>query len=211
MGSLHVAVHDDVMSISKSPGIQSLGIFAGIISLGVGAAYYGSDHITVKCIYILGCFFLAGSILEDWEECILDKTQKKITVRRSSFFQSCFKLKKSKELQVRLSHVIAVNVEAICVEHPTPRYNIALILRTGMPLLIVESSITQNRSDCNLVVERIERFLKLNHLESVDDLELDDSHYYSDRESSSSDSDVREMASIGLPRETVTQVNNANR
>lgn len=207
MGFLRVNINNDVMCISKSPGIKSLSFFIGILSLGLGAAYYGSDNLLLKCSYVLGCFIIASTFIEDWEVCILDKTNRKVTFSKRSIYQKLLYFKKCKELDIHLSSVISVRTEAKKLPNTSSKYNISLVLGSGMSLPIVDTHLSSNKSNCDLLAERIRRFLKLSHMESVDSADLDDSSFFSDHESSSSDSDLPVTANSGLPRESVTLIN----
>lgn len=204
MTRLSVYVNGDVFHLSKMPGMKSLAVFVGIVSLGFGAAYYGSATFLMNFAYIFGCFLIAASCLEDWEDCILDRGCKKVSLMRSSLFQKCLKLRKTRYTEISLDNVMAIRVESR--KGQKNNFDIQLLLTSGTPVSIVEGNLWHDWSQCELIAERIRKFLKLGHMEPVDELDLDDNSHYSDNGSSSSDSEVV-LANAGRPRETIWLIN----
>lgn len=164
----------------------------------------------------------------------MDRGCKKVSLMRSSLFQKCLKLRKTRYTEISLDNVMAIRVESR--KGQKNNFDIQLLLTSGTPVSIVEGNLWHDwrfvttsinlqgicirsgllnhdtnsllafYSQCELIAERIRKFLKLGHMEPVDELDLDDNSHYSDNGSSSSDSEVV-LANAGRPRETIWLIN----
>ncbi|XP_069172466.1 cytochrome b-245 chaperone 1 isoform X2 [Procambarus clarkii] len=137
------------------------------MSVGVGASYYSPDeHILMKIAYLTGCLILGLTFLDDWEDCVFDKTKGQVTmIRRNWFERLTSRCANYNTLILENSSVMAVRVV-----HGSGRfrdgYQVALVLRAGGTVPVSETSVGL-KSDQEQLARNIRSFLSLDRVEAV--------------------------------------------
>ncbi|KAG0724743.1 hypothetical protein GWK47_039981 [Chionoecetes opilio] len=156
-----------LLHLSVAPGLKSWSILMGIISIGIGASYYSPDeHILLKAGYLIGCLILGLSFFDDWEDCVFDKAQGKVTLTRSNWCQRLFgSWLTQNSLELDVSSVMAVRV--------LPRqarlskgHQVVLMLRAGGTVAVAETC-EGSRNDQEVLASNIQSFLSLDRVENV--------------------------------------------
>ncbi|KAK8744469.1 hypothetical protein OTU49_000821, partial [Cherax quadricarinatus] len=163
----------EVLHLSVAPGVKSWSIFVGVISIGVGASFYSPDeHILMKIAYLTGCLILGLTFLDDWEDCVFDKTKGQVTMVRRNWFEQLTKRCADHNTLILENN----NIMAVRVVHGSGRlkdgYQVALVLRAGGTVLISETSVGQ-KSDQEHLARNIRSFLSLDRVEAVRNLWTD--------------------------------------
>lgn len=163
-----VISNTDILHLSVTPGIKSWSIFVGVISVGIGASYYSPDeHILMKIAYLTGCLILGLTFLDDWEDCVFDKTKGQVTMTRRSWFEwLTSRCADQNTLVLDTSSVMAVRVVHRSGSKQRDGYQVALVLRAGGTVPLSETSVGL-KSNQEHLAKNIRSFLSLDRVESV--------------------------------------------
>ncbi|OWK15428.1 hypothetical protein Celaphus_00001479 [Cervus elaphus hippelaphus] len=141
---------------------------AGILSIGLAAAYYSGDSLGWKLFYVTGCLFVAVQNLEDWEEAVFNKSTGKVVLKTFSLYRKLLTLCRAghDQVVVLLSDIRDVNVEEEKVRYFGKGYVVVLRFATGFSHPLTQSAVMGHRSDVEAVAKLITTFLELHRLES---------------------------------------------
>ncbi|KAB0397798.1 hypothetical protein E2I00_012864, partial [Balaenoptera physalus] len=90
---------------------------AGILSIGLAAAYYSGDSLGWKLFYVTGCLFVAVQNLEDWEEAVFNKSTGKVVLKTFSLYRKLLTLCRAGHDQA-IAKLITTFLELHCLESP---------------------------------------------------------------------------------------------
>ncbi|XP_076060745.1 cytochrome b-245 chaperone 1-like [Oratosquilla oratoria] len=157
----------DVLHLSVAPGIRSWSIFVGIMSMGIGAAYYNPDeHLLMKVAYLIGCLILGLAFLDDWEDCVFSHTKGQVTMTRCNWLEKLTSRCASRNtLILDLGSILTVRVVHVKNKYSSG-YQVALALRQGGCLPISETS-SGIKSDQDAIGKIVRQFLNLDRIEAV--------------------------------------------
>ncbi|CAH1793944.1 unnamed protein product [Owenia fusiformis] len=158
----------EVLHLCREPSIRSWSTVIALLSLGVGAAYYGSDYLIWKMCYIIAAVFIGVTTLEDWEDCIFDKKANTVTMQKWNLLQKCLNPGlEQKKVVCHSSDIIDVRVSSGEIKHgPAAGRQVMLYFISGYQLPIIESITTDDLSECNKTAGLIKTFLDI---QPVDD------------------------------------------
>ncbi|XP_075073032.1 cytochrome b-245 chaperone 1 [Mixophyes fleayi] len=151
------------LHLKRNPSIRSWSLLVGISSVGLAAAYYSTDSWAWKLFYVAGCLFVAIQNLEDWEEAIFDKRERKAILKTFNLYKKILTLCKGghEQVVVLLSEIQDVNVEEEKVRYFGKGYLIVLRLVTGISHPLTQSAVLGGRSDVEAVAKLLTTFLDL--------------------------------------------------
>ncbi|KAG7176263.1 cytochrome b-245 chaperone 1-like isoform X2 [Homarus americanus] len=143
----------EVLHLSVGPGVKSWSIFV-------------DEHILMKIAYLTGCLILGLTFLDDWEDCVFDKTKGLVTMTRRNWFEwLTSRCADHNTLVLDTSSVMTVRVV-----HGSGRlkdgYQVALVLRAGGTVPLSETSIGL-KSDQEQLASSVRSFLSLDRVEAV--------------------------------------------
>ncbi|XP_045136530.1 cytochrome b-245 chaperone 1 homolog [Portunus trituberculatus] len=156
-----------LLHLSVAPGVKSWSILVGIISIGLGATYYSpGEHILLKAAYLIGCLVLGLTFLDDWEDCVFDKAQGKVTLTRYNWCQRLFgSWFTGNSLELDMSSVMAVRVLPTQTRL-SKTHQVVLMLRAGGTVAVAETC-QGSRNDQETLASKIQSFLQLDRVETV--------------------------------------------
>ncbi|XP_076332950.1 cytochrome b-245 chaperone 1-like [Tachypleus tridentatus] len=192
--------HDRIY-LSKVPGIRSWSILVGILSLGIGAGYYGSDHFILKTGYILGCLVIGLSFLEAWEKCDFDKTKGNVVLEKSSVFHKLlWPFVNPPRTVLSIEDLLDIRVG----QGPANSSQVELVLKSGITLPLTDTPTTETISELECLADLLRSFLKIGQVENLKYQYCDDDISFFD--SSSSSNGASDMEQNNLEDEHEPQV-----
>ncbi|KAK6187957.1 hypothetical protein SNE40_005873 [Patella caerulea] len=152
----------DKFVIVREPGIVAWSLLIGAVTCGLGAAYYGSDYMIWKIMYVGGAVYIGIACLGDWEVCEMNKDSGDIKLKRSSILQKTLpKYFQQHTVVSNLNEVIGVRVEEQEVKYFGKSHQVVLLFSTGICLGVTDSFTYGSSSDHYLIADKIRKFLDL--------------------------------------------------
>ncbi|ESO85797.1 hypothetical protein LOTGIDRAFT_204604 [Lottia gigantea] len=153
---------NDKLILTREPGIYAWSILLGAVTFGLGAAYYGSDYIIWKIMYVSGAVYIGISCMDEWEICELNKETKEIRLKRTSMLQKLLPFYFEQHTVVsNLDEIVDVRIEEQDVKYFGKSYQVALVLSSGISLGVTDAFTFGNDSDHKQIAEKIKKFLDL--------------------------------------------------
>lgn len=157
---------DQKLHLSREPSNTSWALLIGFCAFGVGAAYYGNDHIVWKTVYISLGVLVGISCLEDWEECEFNKETGELRLKRHSAWDLILSPFSGRDnvIVANLPDVIGVRVAEEKVNYFGNTHQVVLVMSTGMSLGITESFTFGTTKDHYQIADKIRDFLGLDNV-----------------------------------------------
>ncbi|XP_041364932.1 cytochrome b-245 chaperone 1-like [Gigantopelta aegis] len=154
----------DRLCFSREPNIWSWSLFFGAIAFGFGAAYYGSDYLIWKLIYVVGAVYIGIYCMDDWEICEFDKRSGETRTSSCSLLQKFLQpFLKQHTVVANLDDIVGIRVEEESVRFFGNGHQVVLLFATGMSIGITETFTFGNSSEHYQVADKIRLFLDLDH------------------------------------------------
>ncbi|XP_071454781.1 cytochrome b-245 chaperone 1-like [Hetaerina americana] len=155
------------LHISQGPGWHSFVILLGFLSFSFWTAFYMSNGLATKVVYIIGSLFLGLICMDDWEDWVLDRDAGLCTVTRCNWYGRLrCQASESSIVQAKLGEVLAAFVR--CDK------GLTLVLSSGTTISSTHERWTKIKKKSSTfkklqdVAKEITRFLHLDRIE--DDL-----------------------------------------
>ncbi|KAK4306706.1 hypothetical protein Pmani_021487 [Petrolisthes manimaculis] len=157
----------EALHLSVAPGVKSWSILVGILSFGVGAAYYSPDeHVLMKAAVLTGCLILGLTFLDDWEDCVFDKGRGQVTMTRRSWWEwLTSRCSQNNTLIFDTSSIMAIRVMP-AAGRLRNGHQVVLVLRAGGTVPISETK-AGCKSEQEDMAKRVRTFLCLDRVEAV--------------------------------------------
>ncbi|XP_077980453.1 cytochrome b-245 chaperone 1-like [Glandiceps talaboti] len=180
-----VTKNDRILHLAREPSVRSWSIFVGILSVGLGAAYFSVDSFLWSLSYIVGCLIIAATNLEEWEDCIFDKDKQEARMKKFNLMHKILlPFREQRQVVVGLSEIVSVKVKEEEVKYTGKGFFIVLVCESGFVLPITDSCFVGDKSSHVTLCDLIKSFLKLDQTS-----DFGDNFGYEDDISSSDDSD----------------------
>ncbi|XP_029636487.1 cytochrome b-245 chaperone 1 [Octopus sinensis] len=156
----------DKLHLCREPNSWSWCLLFGVITGGIGAIYYGSDHFLWKIFWLLGALLLGLTAMEDWEDCIFEKSTGLLTIKKRSLLQRFLHpLLKQHVVKASLDDIVGVRVEEREMKYLGKGNQVVVLLAAGAIIGITESFTIGDSSDHYAIAHKIQDFLEvdLNH------------------------------------------------
>ncbi|GAB1598782.1 cytochrome b-245 chaperone 1-like [Argonauta hians] len=174
------------LHLCREPNSWSWCLLFGVVTGGVGAIYYGSDHFLLRMFWLLGAVFLGLTAMDDWEDCIFDKSSGLLTLKKRSLLQRfCYPLLKQHVVKASLDDIVGVRVEEKEMKYLGKGNQVVVLLAAGSIVGITESFTMGDSSDHYAIAHKIQDFLEMDLNRHP---ELNDGDDYLGDSSSSEDS-----------------------
>ncbi|XP_064608937.1 cytochrome b-245 chaperone 1-like [Liolophura sinensis] len=150
------------LHLAREPSIWSYSILVGLIAFGFGAAYYGSDCLLWKVVYVAGAIFLGISCLEDWEDCVFDMNSGQVKLHKLSLMQKLLRPSQEQPAVVtELSGIVDVRVEEEKVRYFGKGHQVVLYFDTGLSMGITDACTFGDNREHSAIADKISSFLSL--------------------------------------------------
>uniref|UniRef100_UPI00358DDA89 cytochrome b-245 chaperone 1 n=1 Tax=Myxine glutinosa TaxID=7769 RepID=UPI00358DDA89 len=158
MAYMHVirqTMHE--LHLARSPTARSWAMFAALVAVGVGAAWYTTDGWCWGLMYSNGSLYIAIQTLESWEEVIFDKARGRVTLKTSDLFcKLCSHLRKvGKTVVLDQSGISTLIVTETATYFGGKGYYIVLYLEDGVSYPLTNYALLGKKSE----VEDLRRYL----------------------------------------------------
>lgn len=163
MGYMQVISQTDrILHLSRSPGLRGWSTFIGILSIGIGMMIFSGDSPTWKIFCLVCCLFVSFCSLDDWEECIFDKTKGEVTLKKFSLVERVLKPTDSqRHVQANLDEIAGVGVEQEDIRFFGRGKCVLLNFVSGFSLPLTEKCTLGNGKEHIAIADTIGNFLDI--------------------------------------------------
>lgn len=190
----------DVLHLVRGPGLRSWGVFMGILSIGFGVVFFSREDESVLwkvfcfCCSVLGAFLS----LDDWEECILDKKNDQVQLKRLSLVEKAMypRGESTNVVTAFLSHVTDVRMEEEDVRYFGRARYLLLVFRDGYSLPLTVKATKGSGENHLAILKVIQDFLHIEESERPQEVLQERKEETDEDDSSSSSSSASSFEKI---------------
>lgn len=148
---------DTILHYKRSPTWRSLVVFISLLALTHVISTQAEFWYMGLLCYALGVYFCYIGT-EKYEECILDKSKKTVTLMSSRFLEKHI-LGYRRKIVTELEEIVGVSVESHKIPYAGTGHQVVLLFLSGLTLSLTAQCTYGDKSEHEAVVATIKEFL----------------------------------------------------
>ncbi|XP_071128386.1 cytochrome b-245 chaperone 1-like [Mytilus edulis] len=156
---------DASLHLVKETGLYGYALLTAFTAIGYGAASYSQDSYFWQTVYLTFGVFMGLACMEDYEECVFNKTDKDIRLTKQTVWDRILSVISQRPASVvvfNIEDVTGVHVKEETVTYFGKGYQVVLFMNSGIDVGVTDSFIFgRESSEHTKLADKIKEFLNL--------------------------------------------------